>query len=406
MGLPAPPRDSGLPVPDGGGGIRGTWQWTWVSMLALIVAAYAPPAWSLASPDAWQTRHIAVLIVGAASLTASIVFVSLLRSGLGQDVTSARARIVLVVLAVVPWVATSVTPVLSIEWALIPWMAASLIAVDLPARCRWWWLGAAALALALARVGLAAVTGTRIGEMWAVSDTPLSMLFPALVIMLPLASVFQMWLWQVVISLDAAKSERAELARTQERLRFASDLHNIQGHHLQVIALKSELAERVLASAPDAAASLIRETQALAREALEDTRRLVKGYRAVSFAVEAENAAAVLDAAGIHVTTDLAADPPAALDHQLGSLLREATTNIIRHSTARHVTITLNTDDTDRIELSIGNDGVPERPRGSDGSGIATLTEQYRTAGGALTVTTDDGWFTIRGVLPQTAGAT
>ena len=398
-------RDDGALLADPGGGIRGTWQWTWVSVLALIVAAYAPPAWALVSAGAWQARDFLLLTVGSASLVASINFVGALRSGISQGNTSTRSRAVLVVLATVPWAVASATPVLSIEWALIPWMAASLITVDLSARRRWWWLGGAAITLALIRVIISTVTGTDFGQMWLLSDTPISMLFPALFIILPLATVFQMWLWQVVISLDAARSERAELARTQERLRFASDLHNVQGHHLQVIALKTELAERLLSRDPEAAGTLIRETQELAREALEDTRRLVRGYRAVSFAVEAENAAAVLDAAGIRVTMDLAADPPPTLDHLLGSLLREATTNIIRHSTASHVEIALVSDTAGNIVLNIGNDGVPEDPRSTDGTGIVSLAEQYYAAGGTLSATTDHGHFVLLGTVPQAAGA-
>lgn len=387
-------------------GIRGTWQWTWISVLALIVAGYALPVWSLVQGEAWDIRNSTLIVVSAASLVASIVFVGLLRSGLGQGITSARARIVLMILATAPWALASATPVLSIEWGVIPWAAASLVAVDLPTGRRWWWLGAIALMLGFFRVAVAAATGAGFSQMWPLSDTAIAVLFPALVVILPLATVFQMWLWQVVISLDAAKSERAELTRTQERLRFASDLHNVQGHHLQVIALKTELAERLLAREPDKAATLIRETQELAREALEDTRRLVKGYRATPFTVEAENAAAVLEAAGIRVAIDLAVDPPPALDHLLGSLLREATTNIIRHSTARQVTISLNADGVDSVALSIDNDGLPNRPCSTDGTGIVSLTEQYHAAGGILTTVIDDGWFILRGVIPSTVGAT
>ena len=398
-------REEGSLQSEPRGGIRGTWQWTWVSVLALIVAGYAPPSWSLIAAGTWQVREAILLIVGTASLAASIVFVGTLRSGLGQGTTGTRSRFILVLLATVPWAVSSTAPVLSIEWALIPWTAASLIAVDLPTPRRWWWLGGAAASLASIRIIFAGVAGTGLGQMWPLSNTPISVLFPALLVVLPLAAVLQMWLWQVVISLDAAKFERAELARTQERLRFSSDLHNIQGHHLQVIALKTELAERLLSSDPGAAATLIRETQDLAREALEDTRRLVKGYRAVSFAVEAENAAAVLDAAGIRVTISLPTAPPAAFDHLLGSLLREATTNIIRHSTANHVEITLHSDTNGSIALSISNDGIPEHPRGTDGTGIVSLTEHYHAAGGTLTATANGGRFILRGTVPQTAGA-
>lgn len=387
-------------------GIRGTWQWTWVSMLALIGLGYAPPVWSLAATGVWHAREFALLAVGTASLVASLTFAGALRAGLGQNTTTTTARVILMVTAIVTWVIASVAPILSIEWVLIPWTAASVIAVDLPAHRRWWWLGGTALALALTRVITAAITGTGFAQMWAVSGTRSAILLPALVVILPLATVFQMWLWQVVISLDAARSERAELARAQERLRFASDLHHVQGHHLQVIALKTELAERLLARDPGKAAALIGETQDLAREALEDTRRLVKGYRAVPFAVEAENAAAVLDAAGIRVDMDLSADPPGALDHLLGSLLREASTNIIRHSAASHALIALCEGSDGDTVLHISNDGIPEHPRGADGTGIISLTEQYQAAGGSLTVTAAQGRFVLSGTLPSRAGAT
>lgn len=389
---------------DPGGGVRGTWLWTWISVLSLIVFGYALAGWSLAAAEPWQAREVILAIAGVAALLASIAFIGGLRSGLGQRNTSTRSRVVLLLFATAPWVVASVMPVFSIEWALIPWMAVSLIAADLSARHRWWWLASAAVVIVLIRIMLAAVTGVGadFSQIRQLSDT---ILFPALVVMLPLTTVFQFWLWNVVLSLDAAKSERAELARAQERLRFASDLHNIQGHHLQVIALKSELAERILSRDPDAAATLIRETQELAREALEDTRRLVKGYRAVSFSVEADNAAAVLDAAGIRVTIDLTADLPQELDHLFGTQLREATTNIIRHTSASHVEIILSRDPAHGIALSISNDGVPEKPRRSDGTGIIGLTEQYVAAGGTLTATTDNGTFTLRGVVPQKVGA-
>ncbi|MFC3276308.1 GNAT family N-acetyltransferase, partial [Agromyces mediolanus] len=123
--------------------------------------------------------------------------------------------------------------------------------------------------------------------------------------------------------------------RHQERLRFASDLHDIQGHHLQVISLKSELAERLLERDPERARALVHEVRLIAKEALEETRSLVAGYRQVAFDEELENAREVLAASGAVCTLRLGPVPSGhEVQRALGSVVREATTNILRHSEA------------------------------------------------------------------------
>src|SRR5690606_35384605 len=128
----------------------------------------------------------------------------------------------------------------------------------------------------------------------------------------------------------------------RERLRFAADLHDIQGHHLQVIALKSELAERLLDTNPDAAREHIHETRTIARQALEETRSLVYGYRDVALADELENAREVLAAAGARCELDIGVLPDdAEARRTLALVVREATTNILRHSAATKAWIRL-----------------------------------------------------------------
>lgn len=99
----------------------------------------------------------------------------------------------------------------------------------------------------------------------------------------------------------------------RERLRFASDLHDIQGHHIQVIALKAELADRLLASNDDkhrqVAQAAIGEVRALAEEAQAETRQLVRDLRVVSLGEELDNAKDVLGAVGI---LDVTVETPAA----------------------------------------------------------------------------------------------
>jgi two-component system sensor histidine kinase DesK len=144
------------------------------------------------------------------------------------------------------------------------------------------------------------------------------------------ALMIQMWVWEIA-------NRTAETAVIHERQRFAADLHDIQGHSLQVIALKSELAARLAATDPERAAAEMRGVQTLARDALRDTREVAQGYREVSLQTEIANAARVLAAAGVRCRIDAAAprDLPPDGERLLALMVREATTNILRHSTAR-----------------------------------------------------------------------
>ena len=175
---------------------------------------------------------------------------------------------------------------------------------------------------------------------------------------LPAMLLSSLWWWEIVVKLDRHRSTAAELAVTQERLRFAADLHDIQGHHLQVIALKSELAERMLTIDVDAARVHIHETRLIAKQALEETRMLAAGYREVALDDELENAREVLTAAGADCELTLDTLPTdSGLRRALGMTVREATTNILRHSEATHASIRLRSTPGE-YTLEISNDGV------------------------------------------------
>ncbi len=209
--------------------------------------------------------------------------------------------------------------------------------------------------------------------------------------------------WELVHRLEAARRLEGQLAVADERLRFAADLHDIQGHHLQVIALKSELATRLSDQDPAAAAAQMTEVQEHARTALADTREVVQGYRTTPLAEELTNATRVLEAAGVDGRLD-----PGALDgartvdepgrELLGAVVREATTNILRHSHAHRARLTLNLDG-DHARLGIHNDGATtvERP---PGTGLADLQRRLDAAGGTLRWQLDDGWFTLTAQVP------
>jgi two-component system sensor histidine kinase DesK len=215
-----------------------------------------------------------------------------------------------------------------------------------------------------------------------------------------------MWAWDVAGRLDRARRLEAELAVKDERLRFAGDLHDIQGHHLQVIALKAELASRLTGSDPARASAEMQEVRQLCADALRDTRAVVQGYRRTTLDDEIVNATRVLAAAGIDARTDQAPgedELPDTARHLLGLVMREATTNVLRHSTAHHAEVDYRvTDDTAR--LRIDNDGAEETTASSDGTGLTTLAERLRAADGELTWHRDGDRFTVTAVLPVQGG--
>lgn len=198
-----------------------------------------------------------------------------------------------------------------------------------------------------------------------------------------------MWVLRVMWELDDARDVQARLAVAEERLRFGRDLHDVLGRNLAVIALKAELAAQLAGRGRPEAADQMTEVQRIAQESQREVREVVRGYREADLRAELEGARGVLAAAGIactvgRPTADIAALSP-RVQSALGWVVREATTNILRHGDARHCTITVET--TARwVRLTVENDGaVPVRPhRGTPGSGLAGLRERLQAVGGTL----------------------
>jgi two-component system sensor histidine kinase DesK len=187
--------------------------------------------------------------------------------------------------------------------------------------------------------------------------------------------------------LASAREELAELAVVNERLRFARDLHDLLGHTLTVIRAKSELASRVATSAPERAGKEMAEVEEIAREALVEVRETVTGYRRRTLVTEVANARTALGAAGIE--GDVSVDgisPPPPLDEALGWVLREAVTNVVRHSGARHCQVRA-VHDRGCVRLEVVDDGLG-RPGagGAAGYGLTGLRERLAAVGGELEV--------------------
>jgi len=193
----------------------------------------------------------------------------------------------------------------------------------------------------------------------------------------------------------AAREELARLAVAEERLRFARDLHDLLGHTLSLIALKSELAGRLVRTAPERAEAEVGDVEAAARTALHEVREAVAGYRQSTLERELHAAAEILTAAGIvcAATGELPA-LPADVEAALSWTVREGVTNVIRHSWARHCAITMRRD-VGSVAVQISDDGRASplarasysAHSGVDsavGSGLRGLAERMRALGDTL----------------------
>jgi two-component system, NarL family, sensor histidine kinase DesK len=194
-------------------------------------------------------------------------------------------------------------------------------------------------------------------------------------------------------ALSAAQEEIAALARTQERNRLARDLHDVLGHSLTTITLKTGVARRLLESSEaERALEEIREVEHLTRQALSDVRTTVSGYREVSLSAEVVGARAALRAGGIE------ADLPHAVDNVrpelqgvFGYVLREAITNVLRHAAATRCSVRLG--DT-WLEVRDNGRGTGV---GTPGTGLQGLAERLAPVGGTvLAGPLDDGGYRLR----------
>jgi two-component system sensor histidine kinase DesK len=189
--------------------------------------------------------------------------------------------------------------------------------------------------------------------------------------------------------LRRAHEEVEEMAKVAERERIARDLHDLLGHTLSVIALKSELASKLADRDPARAIDEIREVERVSREALAEVRAAVEGYRSRGFSGELNNAQQTLVSAGVRLDTDVT---PLALSPRqetvLALALRETITNVVRHAGASVCSVALGVDRGDLV-LTIKDDGVGGALR--EGNGIIGMRERVRAAGGTLDVDGSNG---------------
>jgi len=184
--------------------------------------------------------------------------------------------------------------------------------------------------------------------------------------------------------LKMAHDELQHLARVAERERIARDLHDVLGHTLSVIVLKSELAGRLFERDPARAQTEIAQVEQIARDALGEVRHAIGGYRAASLAEEFARAKDTLETAGVRTDYEVApgAKPGAAQEALLALVVREAVTNVVRHASAAHCHLSL-AEATNGWRLCVADDG-----RGGvfqEGNGLRGMRERVEAVGGKLT---------------------
>jgi two-component system, NarL family, sensor histidine kinase DesK len=253
--------------------------------------------------------------------------------------------------------------------------------------------------------------------------------FSAIVIA-PLAGLLAYSAARRAETLNMLRRTRAELARAavaEERLRIARDLHDLLGHSLSLITLKAELAGRVMGTDPDRAAVQIAELESVARQSLADVRAAVAGFRQPDLAAELVAAGQLFDAAGIASSITAPAEPELGqnVDAVLAWAVREGATNVVRHSRATHVAITVSAGPATAV-AEISDNGPPAdslvpAPAGwrelntasaqpqvygravphLTGSGLAGLDERVRGLGGELSAgTVQPHGFRLKVVVP------
>lgn len=385
------PRQDDLPR------VRTFTRWSLVFIGAMTVVL---PLGDLAGRDDPTAVRVAVVVVlllaGAEGLRLLLGAMGEVdpRSLLRPSVVAAAAG----ALGLLAWAASGDDPS-SLGWWSLPYAGlVGAVALWVPPARRRWSVGAGAVLAAVV-----AATAAALGE-----TAPVGAAIGAVVVVLCIAAsdVLQLWIWHVTVRLDEARATAGELAVLRERLRFAADLHDVQGHHLQAIALKAELARRLVGTDDDGARRNAAEVQELTLAALADTRELVRGYRRVGLVTELENAVAILRAAGVEAsvtgTPELVPEPLGPL---FGSLVREGATNLLRHARgAGRCTLSVRVEGAD-VVLRVEDDGTAEPSAGAGddpGTGVIALRERFAAVGGRVEAgPLPGGGFALSGRAPR-----
>jgi two-component system sensor histidine kinase DesK len=329
----------------------------------------------LSSPvnDLVSDRHTtAATVAGWVGLTVFVgTYVTLVFRNMGRAFPGA---VVAVLVALLGALAVTLALTLGSSWLGLFVYVSVCCGTTFPLRIAYWTIPLTTLTLIL--------VGLRVGE-----EEAWGLFLLVLLIGYSMTGVRQ--LVRTTVELRRARATVAQLAANEERLRLARDLHDLLGHSLSLITLKSELAGRMLPDHPDKAAQQVADIEQVSRQALVDVREAVTGYRRPRLAGELAGVQVALAAAG--VTADLPAEPdladiPEDSESALAWALREAVTNVVRHSGARRCAVELvrrQTLNGPVLELSVEDDGTGGSGKGP-GNGLTGITERLEKVGGEL----------------------
>jgi two-component system sensor histidine kinase DesK len=215
---------------------------------------------------------------------------------------------------------------------------------------------------------------------------------------------------QLAVQLENLRGELARQAVADERLRMARDTHDLLGLGLSAIAMKADLIGKLIGRDDARAGEETAELARICATARADMRLVAGEARDLPLDAELGAARDVLASAGIDVRMCVSADPPSGAAAVLVPCVREAVTNILKHSSASYCTLRLTADGTGRLRLLICNDGgdkddsAPLAAAGRAGNGLCNLAARLEAAGGHLTATREDGTFSLAAELPLAEG--
>ncbi|MEV6410611.1 histidine kinase [Kribbella sp. NPDC051718] len=244
------------------------------------------------------------------------------------------------------------------------------------------------------------IAGAAVAGVWSLQLDP-AIAFVSWAVFIVFTCRVSVWTLSLGWEIDRSRAVSAQLAIAEERLRFARDLHDTLGHNLSLVAVQSELAAALATRGDEKAAEQMLGIRQIAHDSLREMRAVVSGYRTTDLASELAGAQSVLRSAGVdcRVIGDGSNLPPAT-QAALGWVVREATTNVIRHSNATICKIELDLSP-DLTVLRMENDGVRASAE-TGGTGIAGLRERLGSLGGTLTVGSTPGHFILVVQLPAT----
>ncbi|MFJ4998087.1 sensor histidine kinase [Microbacterium sp. NPDC088619] len=375
-------------------GITATWWYTFSAVVFLEL--FLVLVWTLQalSVPGDATAVLVVGLGGAVWWVSTTVLLTDYRHRLDAEPGIAWTRIALPLLAAVGYGVAGGLAIDSWLLAVMP-IAQSVLLLNWPKGVRLRMVALTTVLLVLVAVADAARGAAEIG---------LPGWIPALyAILIPAMSVSSLWWWDVLVTVDRARASESRLAATQERLRVATDVHDLQGHHLQVIALQLELAERLMRIDPDAALDQLQAARVSVDEARQGTRDLATRFRSVPLGDEVANARDLLAAAGLDVEAEIAPDADDAPSSALGPVIRETTTNVLRHGAGRRARLALGrVADGWRYEVANDmTDGVGGEPVGS---GLDGVRRRISEAGGTLEIREDAGEFIVSVTVPASEG--